>query len=93
MVYEFTASRVSGDGNAVFPDEIIIDDEEEVLIFRKPRVIGCKESRVRFGAIGSISVHKGLVFADIYIETRGGREIVARGFTRGDAEKIASLVR
>jgi len=59
MTYEFTASRVSGDGNAVFPDEIIIDDEEEVLIYRKPRLIGCKESKVRFGAIGSVTIQKG----------------------------------
>lgn len=93
MIYEFSASRVSGDGNVVFPDEIIIDDEEEVLIYRKPRFIGYKESRVRFSAIGSISVQKGLVFADIYIETKGGREIVAKGFTRSDAEEITSLVR
>ena len=79
MIYEFTASRVSGDGNAVFPDEIIIDDEEEVLIYRKPRVIGCKETRVRFGAIGSVTVQKHLLFADIYIEC-------------SDAEEIASIV-
>lgn len=92
MIYEFTACRVSGDGNAVFPDEIIIDDEEEVLIYRKSRVIGCKESRVRFGAIGSVTIQKHLLFADIYIETRGGREIIARGFTRDDAEEIASIV-
>ena len=92
MTYEYTACRVSGDGNAVFPDEIIIDDEEEVLIYRKPRVIGCKESRVRFSAIGSVTIQKHLLFADIYIETRGGREIIARGFTRDDAEEIASIV-
>ena len=92
MTYEFHASRVSGDGNAVFPDEIIIDDDEEVLIYRKPRVIGCKESMVRFGAIGSVSIQKHLLFADIYIETKGGREIVAKGFTRSDAEEIASLL-
>lgn len=29
--YEFEASRVSGDGNAVFPDELIIDTDEEVV--------------------------------------------------------------
>ena len=93
MIHRFYASRVSGEGNAVFPDEIIIDDEEEVLIYRKPRVIGFKESRVRFGAIGSVSIQKHLLFADIYIETRGGREIVAKGFTRSDAEDIAALIR
>lgn len=37
MIHEFTACRVSGDGNAVFPDEIIIDDEEEVVTFRMPQ--------------------------------------------------------
>lgn len=93
MIYKFTACRVSGDGNAVFPDEIIIDEEEEVLDYRKPRVIGCKESRVRFGTIGSVSVNKGLIFADICIETKGGREIVARGFSRSDADEISRLVR
>ena len=33
MAYEFTASRVSGDGNAVFPDKLIITDE--FVIYRK----------------------------------------------------------
>ena len=92
MIYEFEASRVSGDGNAVFPDEIIIDDEEEVLIHRKPKLIGCKETKVRFGAIASIQIDKHILFADIIIETRGGREIIARGFTRDDADEIKKLL-
>ena len=40
--YKFEDWRVSGDGNAAFPDEIIIDDEEEVVIHRKPKLIGRK---------------------------------------------------
>ena len=36
MTYEFEACRVSGDGNAIFPDEIIIDDEKEVVIHGAP---------------------------------------------------------
>ena len=90
--YTFEACRVSGDGNAIFPAEIIIDDEEEVLIYRKPKLIGAKETRVKFGAIGSITVDKHILFADIIIETRGGREIVAQGFTRDDADRIKQLV-
>lgn len=86
--YEFEASRVSGEGNAIFPDVIIIDDDEEVLIHRKPKLIGSKETRVRFGAIASVQIDKHVLFADIVIETRGGREIVARGFTRSDADEI-----
>lgn len=92
MTYEFEASRVSGDGNAVFPDEIIIDDEEEVVIHRKPKLIGCKETKISFGAIASIEINKHIIFADIIIETRGGREIIARGFTRDDADEIKDLL-
>lgn len=92
MYHEFEACRVSGDGNAVFPDKIIIDNEEEVVIHRKPKLIGCKETKIRFGAIASIEVNKHLLFADIIIETRGGREIIARGFTRDDADEIKELL-
>ena len=92
MIYEFEASRVSGDGNAVFPDELIIDTGEEVMIHRKPKLIGSKETEIRFGAIASIQVDKHILFADIIIENRGGREIVARGFTRDDADEIKELL-
>lgn len=90
--YEFEACRVSGDGNAIFPDEIIIDDNEEVLIHRKSKLIGCKETKVNFGAIASVEVNKHVLFADITIETKGGREIIARGFTRDDADEIKELL-
>lgn len=90
--YKFSASRVSGDGNVVFPDEIIIDDDEEIVIHRKSKLIGSKETKIRFGAIASMSCDKHVLFADIYIETRGGREIIARGFTRDDADKIVNLL-
>lgn len=90
MPYEFEACRVSGDGNAVFPDEIIIDDDG--VTYRKPRVIGCKEIKVRYRAIGSVSVNKHLLFADIIIETNGGQTICAKGFSRDDAEEIVELI-
>lgn len=90
--YKFTASRVSGDGNAIFPDEIIIDYDEEVVIHRKPKLIGSKETKIRFGAIASVEFDKSLLFVDIIIETRGGRKIIGRGFTRGDANRIKRLL-
>ena len=90
--FQFEACRVSGNGNAIFPGDIIIDDEEEVLIYRKPKLIGAKETRVKFGAIGSITIDKHILFADIIIETKGGREIVAQGFTREDADRIKQIV-
>lgn len=90
MAYEFTASRVSGDGNAVFPDKLIITDE--YVIYRKARVIGYKETKIRLSAVGSVSVQQHLLFADIIIESKGGNVIVARGFSRSDAREIADLL-
>ncbi len=88
--YEFTACRVSGDGNAVFPDKIIIDDE--YVIYRKSRVIGRKDIKIRHEAVGCVTLNKHLLFADIIIETRGGQVITAHGFTRSDAEQISELI-
>ena len=90
MAYEFTASRVSGDGNAVFPYKLIITDE--YVIYRKSRVIGYKETKIRLSAVGSVSVQQHLLFADIIIESKGGNMIEARGFSRSDARKIANLL-
>lgn len=90
MAYEYTASRVSGDGNAVFPDKLIITDE--YVIYRKARVIGYKETKIRLSAVGSVSVQQHLLFADIIIESKGGNVIVARGFSRSDAREIANLL-
>ena len=58
------------------------------MIHRKPKLIGCKETRLRFGSIASIEIDKHILFADIIFETKGGREIVSRGFTRDDADEI-----
>lgn len=90
MAYEYTASRVSGDGNAVFPDKLIITDE--YVIYRKSRVIGYKETKIRLSSVGSVSVWQHLLFADIIIESKGGNMIEARGFSRSDARKIANLL-
>jgi hypothetical protein len=90
MAYEFTASRVSGDGNAVFPDKLIITDE--YVIYRKARVIGYKETKIRLSAVGSVSVQQHLLFADIIIESKGGNVIEARGFSRSGALEIADLL-
>ena len=88
--YEFTAYRVSGDGNALFPDKIIIDGDS--VIYRKGRVIGYKEMTIKRRAIGSVSLDKHLLFADVIIETNGGKVIRAHGFSRGDAQRIADLL-
>ena len=88
--HHYTACRVAGNGNTVFPDEIIIDDD--CVIYRKGQLMGYKETKIRFGAIGCVSVEARLLFADVIIETNGGMKIRAKGFTRGDASSIARLL-
>lgn len=90
MALHFTASRISGDGNALFPDELILTDDS--VIYRKGRVIGSQEINIRFAAIGCVSIDRHLLFADVIIETKGGQVIRARGFSRSDAEAIARLI-
>lgn len=90
MTREFTASRVSGKDNGIFPDKLIIDND--FVIYRKARVIGYKETKIRLSAVGSVSVQQHLLFADIIIESKGGNVIEARGFSRSDAREIAELL-
>ena len=87
--HHYTASRITG-SNAVFPDEIIIEDD--CVTYRKGRIVGYKETKINVAAIGCVSVKAGLVFADVIIETKGGMAIRARGFTRSDARAIANLL-
>ena len=90
--YEFSACRATG-GNAIFPDTIIIDKRAKEIIYRKNKVIGCREIKVQFNSLGSITIEKHILFADIVIETSGGNRIVAKGFTREDADEISRIIR
>ena len=81
--HHYTASRITGNGNAVFPDEIIIEDD--CVTYRKGQIVGYKETKSNVAAIGCVSVKVGLLFADAIIETKGGMAIRARGFTRSYA--------
>ena len=88
--HHYTACRVTGNGNAVFPDEIIIEDD--TVTYRKGQIVGYKETKINVAAIGCVSVKAGLLFADVIIETKGGMAIRARGFTRSDARAIARIL-
>lgn len=90
MAYYFTASRLTGKNNVVFPDEIVI--KGDVVIYRKGRIIGYKETKMGRDTISSVSIDAHLLFADVIIETRGGMKICAKGFTRDDASDIARLL-
>jgi len=91
MRYTFSASRVTG-GNAVFPDQLIIDDDAQKVTYRKKKLIGYDETTIRFSSIGSVSRSAGLLFCDVTIETNGGVTILANGFSRSDANTIVNLL-
>ena len=91
MAYHFEASRITR-GNEVFPDQIIIDVDSETLTYRKKKLIGYDDVKLRFGAIGCVSRSAGLLFCDVIIETTGGRTIRAKGFTRSDADEIVGIL-
>jgi len=91
MKHTFSASRVTG-GNVVFPDQLVIDEESQMVTYRKKKLIGYDETTIRFSSIGSVSRSAGLIFCDVTIETNGGVTILANGFTRSDANTIVSLL-
>ena len=86
---EFEASRLS-ESNVLFPDKIEIDDTN--VTYYKGTLVGYRTMVISRCSIASVRVSKGLLFADIIIESRGGGQIVARGFTRSDAREILGLL-
>lgn len=86
----FVASRWSGDDNAVFPDRLEIDDS--LITYFKGTVVGYHKSVMPRNCVASAHVRSGLIFADIVIESSGGREIVARGFTKRDARSVLNIL-
>ena len=85
----FSANRLS-ESNALFPDQIEIDAVND--IFYKGALIGYQTMVIARNNIASVRVIKGLLFADIVIESTGGGSIVAKGFAKGDATEILKLL-
>lgn len=86
---EYVASRLS-ENNALFPDKIEINADH--VVYYKGAIIGYKTTVINRKNIASVRVRKGLLFADIVIESTGGGTIVAKGFTRDDAKEIVRLL-
>lgn len=85
----FTANRLSN-SNALFPDKIEVDAIN--VTFYKGALIGYQTMVIARNSVASVRVVKGLLFADIVIESIGGGSIVAHGFTKGDAQAILGLL-
>ena len=90
MAQTFQASRISGNGNAVFPDKLIVDDTK--VTYYKAHLIGHEETTIMRNNIGSVSLKSGLFFADILIETNGGQTTLINGFSKSDAKQIVRML-
>jgi len=85
----FTAHRLSGD-NTLFPDRIEIDTTN--VTYYKGNIVGYQSSIIARNKIASVSIGSGIFFADVIIETIGGKRIVASGFKKADAKTIVGLL-
>ena len=88
----FVASRLSGNDNSVFPDRLEIDDNNGNITFYKGTVIGYRQSFLARNNRAGVRLNSGLFFADVIIESTGGMQIRARGFTKGDARRILNIL-
>ena len=86
----FTASRWTR-GNRLFPTQIAVNSEHVIRI--KRRFFGSDEESIALSKVASVKINKGLVWADICIESTGGTDpIQSHGHSKGDAERIRELV-
>jgi hypothetical protein len=88
----YEASRISGNDNAVFPDRIEIDDDNGNITFYKGTIVGYRQTFIAKDNVASVKIASGLVFADVIIESIGGKEIRACGFRKRDAREIMEIL-
>lgn len=88
----FTASRLSGNDNSVFPDRLEIDDDNGNITYFKGTIVGYRQTFISRNNIASVRVSSGLLFVDVIIESIGGMEIRARGFRKRDAREIMEIL-
>lgn len=86
----FTAHRISSDDNVLYPDRISITPNTVVVY--KGHVIGYKMDVIQRHQITSVAIRAGLFFAQVLIETSGGKVVVADGFSTSVARKIVSIL-
>ena len=71
----YEASRISGNDNVVFPNRLEIDDDNGNITFFKGTIVGYRQSFLARNNVASVRIASGLLFADIIIESTGGKEM------------------
>ena len=86
----FIASRISANHNILFPDKIDIDDEK--VTYSKRALIGYQTTVIQRASISSVRLLSRIFFADIIIESSGGRRIEISGLSKADAREVYDLL-
>ena len=86
----FIASRISADHNVLFPDRI--DVEADYIIYYKGALIGYQSTVISRDNISSVRINSNILFADIIIESSGGRRVEINGLSKRDAQEIYNLL-
>ena len=86
----YTASRISANHNVLFPDKISVDNDR--IVYYKGALIGYQTTVIQRSSISSVRLLSNILFADIIIESRGGRKVVINGLSKSDARDIYELL-
>ena len=78
----FVANRISANHNLLFPDRIDIDNER----------IGYQTTVIPKECISSVRLLSNILFADIIIESSGGRRLEINGLSKSDARAVYRLL-
>ena len=86
----FTSYRISADHNILFPDHVDIDDNN--VIYYKGAIIGYQSTIIPRASISSVRVLSNILFADVIVESSGGRRMEINGLSKSDAREIYRLL-
>lgn len=86
----FIANRISANHNVLFPDRLDIDWDR--VIYYKGAIIGYQSTSMPRDRISSVRVLSNIFFADVIIESSGGRRIEVNGLSKKDAKAISELL-
>lgn len=76
----FTNHRNSTDSNFLYPDIIKIDDD--IVQYSKCAVIEYSNTIISRHSIADVTMNAELFFADVIITNYGGKQIIAREFSK-----------
>jgi len=85
----YISSRISS-GNTLFPDKLEIDAVN--VTYYKGHLTGYQSTIIARSNIASVYIGTGLLFADIIIETIGGKRVTVTGFKKNDAKSVVAYL-